>query len=316
MAKSKNTTIKTSSQGSAKKCSVDGCDGIAKTRGFCVRHYKMFMRHGRTDIVKKTTTTGNCSVLSCERKAVRWWGKSQYCYSHWSRLYLTGDLKPDVPLRKRVFGDCSIDGCDKEAKRFANNKQVCNMHYERYRNTGMFDLLDHKRCKTPGCVNASRSKRVPLCNKCYRAKLRSENKKEDIVKQCDFCGETIYGSRRVYCSDRCRRQKKRSEFVKACCVCGKKITLDTTYKGIGKNVVCSKECRGEQKNTFKKSRQEWEQRHYSKTASYEEWHSKIAFAEKTKKARDGSLICFCTYCGIEFTPLWMEVRNRYYSLMG
>lgn len=29
-----------------RSCAVDGCDGVAKTRGWCVKHYARWVRHG------------------------------------------------------------------------------------------------------------------------------------------------------------------------------------------------------------------------------------------------------------------------------
>lgn len=51
-------------------------------------------------------------------------------------------------------------------------------------------------------------------------------------------------------------------------------------------------------------------------ARYDTYAEQISYADKVKKSWDGNLICFCTYCGIEFVPTTQQVQHRIRALNG
>ena len=50
-----------------KQCSVDGCDGIDKSKGLCNRHYKQKRRRAPLDAPIRGRVRRNCSVDGCDR---------------------------------------------------------------------------------------------------------------------------------------------------------------------------------------------------------------------------------------------------------
>ena len=53
-----------------KKCSVEGCDRQARTKGMCAKHYSNFWRTGKAEAEKpwgKYIPKGKCSVEGCDR---------------------------------------------------------------------------------------------------------------------------------------------------------------------------------------------------------------------------------------------------------
>lgn len=65
------------------KCTIDGCDGEAKTRNFCSKHYLRLMRTGTTDPQNKKKgrpkSIGICSSDGC-LKSLFAKGKCQFHY--------------------------------------------------------------------------------------------------------------------------------------------------------------------------------------------------------------------------------------------
>lgn len=98
-------------------CSVDGCERLSLSRGWCNKHYKRFLAHG--DPLGTTyKPKGPCSVDGCEATSIC----REMCSTHYAQWRRTGGTG-------RI---CSIDGC---AKAYFGHGW-CEMHYDRWRSHG------------------------------------------------------------------------------------------------------------------------------------------------------------------------------------
>lgn len=113
------------------ECSVAGCDGTAKTRGWCQVHYMRWYTTGdvRADVpVVRRPKGRTCTVPGCGRPHQ---GRG-YCDGHLRRFLVNGDPGPAEFEPRRPGALCSIDGCGKPAE----GRGWCNAHYLRWRKTG------------------------------------------------------------------------------------------------------------------------------------------------------------------------------------
>lgn len=79
------------------ECSIVGCGGIVKARGWCGKHYHRWERYG--DPLKKTRgLISACSVAGCTGK----FSAKTYCRKHYRNFCLYGD--PVKSLRKSGVG--------------------------------------------------------------------------------------------------------------------------------------------------------------------------------------------------------------------
>lgn len=86
-----------------KYCSINDCDGIASTRGWCEKHYGRWKRHGDPLklLINKQTI---CSVADCDQKAK--YGiktDSPICPRHYQRMRRLGVYELDYPTSGRKF---------------------------------------------------------------------------------------------------------------------------------------------------------------------------------------------------------------------
>lgn len=112
------------------QCSVDGCDGTAKTRGWCHAHYmRWFMKGdpGTADIVRRPKGRV-CSVAGCDRKHQ---GRG-FCEAHLRRFLTHGDPGPAEIEPRRPGLPCSVNGCENAAE----GRGLCDKHLQRERKTG------------------------------------------------------------------------------------------------------------------------------------------------------------------------------------
>jgi hypothetical protein len=71
-----------------KQCTVDGCTGPAKTRGWCNKHYQRWWKHGDPEAVAvRVHVSETCSVEGCDAVARR----RGYCDTHYARWRAHGD---------------------------------------------------------------------------------------------------------------------------------------------------------------------------------------------------------------------------------
>ena len=122
------------------KCSIPGCDGIAKSRGWCQAHYMRWWSTGSVgpaEVIRRPKGR-ICSVEGCNRKHV---GRG-FCEGHLRRFKATGDPGPAEFEPRQPKGDpCSVNGCDRP--RYA--KGVCGMHYQRLSDHGSLEVPAHYR---------------------------------------------------------------------------------------------------------------------------------------------------------------------------
>ena len=78
-----------------KLCSVDDCDRVAVTRGWCQGHYLRWRRTGSTDDQRRLGERRNtlCEVEICDRPATT----RGLCSTHYGRLKRTGRVDADRP---------------------------------------------------------------------------------------------------------------------------------------------------------------------------------------------------------------------------
>jgi hypothetical protein len=77
-------------------CSIEGCDRLATSRGWCQTHYMRYRRHGDPGGAELLRGRyDGCSIEGCDRShwALGW------CNMHWQRMYKRGDLGGIEPER-------------------------------------------------------------------------------------------------------------------------------------------------------------------------------------------------------------------------
>lgn len=116
----------------SKQCTVDGCTGWARARGWCVKHYTRWQKWG--DPLKTTferaslPVSGRCSIPGCERPA---WTKG-WCNTHYQRWRQSGNPEV-VKTVPHVLGKiCSIEGCGGKHA----GKGYCQRHYDAFKRWG------------------------------------------------------------------------------------------------------------------------------------------------------------------------------------
>jgi hypothetical protein len=91
-------------------CSVDGCQNLSSTRGWCQMHYKRWRRHGsvQADEPKRGATPHSCRVEGCAEPV----DARDLCHGHYQRVLRTGSPQAGVPLgRRRQPLICEVTGC-------------------------------------------------------------------------------------------------------------------------------------------------------------------------------------------------------------
>ena len=111
-------------------CSIEGCDGPVKTRGWCQAHYVRWRHTGSTGspVVVRRQRGRVCSIDGCGRKHQ---GRG-YCDTHLQRFVKYGDPGAAEIEPRNPGATCSIDGCESTAA----GRGWCNAHLIRWRKTG------------------------------------------------------------------------------------------------------------------------------------------------------------------------------------
>lgn len=79
-------------------CAVEGCNRIARCRGWCNAHYCRYYTYGDPLSGKRPIrplAEADCSVGECAKPAV----VKGWCYSHYDRYRKYGDVRADQPIR-------------------------------------------------------------------------------------------------------------------------------------------------------------------------------------------------------------------------
>lgn len=102
-------------------CSISGCTGRVRSKGWCAKHYGRWSRHG-DPLTCHQPPRRACSVAECDRVhyALGW------CNLHWSRHKRHGDPMRAAPPAQV---GCKVDGCEKKHR----SRGWCSMHYARWR---------------------------------------------------------------------------------------------------------------------------------------------------------------------------------------
>lgn len=80
------------------ECSIDGCESLVRSRGWCAKHYQRWRRHG--DPLGRNTQPADCSVDGCSGRIVaRGW-----CRPHYYRWRRHGD-----PLLGKLLGQTDME---------------------------------------------------------------------------------------------------------------------------------------------------------------------------------------------------------------
>ena len=118
-------------------CAIEGCDRPSNSqKGYCLKHYKRWKRHGDASVTRTTRQEIGCKVDGCQSPhAARGW-----CKQHYYRWYYTGDpLTPIAPSNGKIPEPCKVPGCG--GKR--NGGGYCNKHGKRVKAWGDPDYLGY-----------------------------------------------------------------------------------------------------------------------------------------------------------------------------
>ena len=168
-------------------CSVKDCGSPVCARGWCMKHWIRWQRHGDPEYTSREPpgqfTNTMCRADDCDR-IVKAFG---LCGMHYARLRRHGSL--ELPLRrppKRAGLVCSIPDCTDPVE----SRSWCNAHYIRWRNYG--DPLAMRvspiteMCTESGC--ARRRAKAARCWHHYREAIRRLQGAQGGV--CAICDET------------------------------------------------------------------------------------------------------------------------------
>ncbi len=116
----------------ATSCSIEGCDGTAKTKGWCQAHYMRWWANGDpgTEPIVRRARGRQCSIEGCNRKHQ---GRG-YCETHLRRFIQGGDPGKVEIEPRRPGAACSVEGCGKSIR--GGGRGWCNAHYIRWSKTG------------------------------------------------------------------------------------------------------------------------------------------------------------------------------------
>jgi len=107
-------------------CSVEGCDLLKKSRGYCEKHYKRWRLYGDPLLTAKATRPQEpkklCRAPGCTRKSLT----KGCCDKHYRQLQVHGEF-----LEKKREG-CAVEGCLWPVVR----KGYCRHHYYRFQRFG------------------------------------------------------------------------------------------------------------------------------------------------------------------------------------
>lgn len=86
-------------------CAVEGCEKLARTRGWCSAHYERWRRNGNpgpAGDARRRPPKGPCEVEGCDRLAKA----RQWCEKHYQRWHEHGDpekmVRPNYGAKRRL----------------------------------------------------------------------------------------------------------------------------------------------------------------------------------------------------------------------
>lgn len=102
-------------------CTIEGCEKVARGRGYCQMHYMRFRRHGDPLANPRNKVEGLCVVPDCSSPQYA----REHCHGHYKRLIEDRPMAGAVRQRNRwEDGKKVCPGCDtlKEAEDFPKVK--------------------------------------------------------------------------------------------------------------------------------------------------------------------------------------------------
>jgi hypothetical protein len=157
-------------------CAVEGCDRLARTRGWCELHYGRWLKHGDPEyVIVPAPRPEVCSIEGCDRPVKgRGW-----CGLHYGRWKATGDVRAEDPPRpaRKTRPPCAVEGCDRPA----SAQGWCVSHYAQ--------LRDRPPCAVEGCDRPASSR--GLCGTHYAQVRRKERAADRGVGTCQRCGVEV-----------------------------------------------------------------------------------------------------------------------------
>lgn len=112
------------------QCKVEGCERLAKTRGWCNTHYMRVYTTGDAgpaDLLRKHQKNKPCSVEGCRRTCRTW----DLCAFHYERA--RKGIPFDAPRSHNPLPEiCTVEGCDRKPLA----RGWCSMHYGRWKKYG------------------------------------------------------------------------------------------------------------------------------------------------------------------------------------
>jgi len=128
-------------------CSIDGCNGVITSKGFCQAHYKR-SRNGSNMLlpVQKRNRLEGCCLDGC--KGI-YYAKCM-CHIHYQQHRRSnGNASTEMPRNLNNGAKCSVGGC----KRKSTAKGMCDLHYQRVRAGIPLDKKINRR-KGSGSINS------------------------------------------------------------------------------------------------------------------------------------------------------------------
>lgn len=128
------------------KCLVEGCDKVAKARGWCGMHYKRWHTHGDPLVKLYGQPKPPCKIDGCDAPAVG----HGWCSLHHQRWKRNGGplattRRPPAGFTNKI---CMVEDCDRPTK----SLNWCDMHYARWQRHGSTDKPVRGGGKAPGQV--------------------------------------------------------------------------------------------------------------------------------------------------------------------
>lgn len=162
---------------SMKICTVDGCDKKHNAKGWCVKHYHRFLKHGDPTVGGFTPRLTACSVSDCERGGKIVLG---FCTHHHHLATVHGDVHK-TPSRRTVTRSATLADRIQAGTPQGLPEDACWEweHYRDKKNYGFFkfrgkaylahraaytvsidqelssDIVVRHKCDNPPCVNPS-----------------------------------------------------------------------------------------------------------------------------------------------------------------